>query len=312
LLAMDSVEKKLGKVLRLERESRQLDITELSERLKIALENLEGIEEGDLSKLPSEVYYTLFARSYSTFLGIDFSMTVDAIKSEIEQAEMDKAEQAKKASGVEDEYEVNPETEKSPLRKMLGIAAILVLLLLAYVAIDMLFVKDSTAKNEQDIYLQDIDKNRLAEFAEFDWDKASYLPPQEIKIRLIPKSESWGSVMTDGDTAIFRKLLPGRIYEASAKYRMVVSIGVPSAVDIELNGRSVNLRDEQSRRISRVHINQTNFESFFNKTSKLPTARTQQNYSEISSPPAENTTKQQTLDKHKTQSDTVTKVDGGQ
>jgi len=309
---MDSVEKKFGKVLRQERESRQLDITELSEKLKIPLENLEGIEEGDLSKLPSEVYYNLFARSYSTFLGIDYSMTVDAIKSDLEMAEMEKAAQAKKASGIEDEYEVNPEAEKSPLRKMLGIAAILVLLLLAYVAIDMLFVKDSTAKNEQDTYLQNIDKNRLAEFAGFDWDKTSYLPAKKIKIRLIPRKESWGSVMTDGDTAIFRKLIPGRVYEASAKYRMVVSIGVPSAVDIELNGRLANLGVGQSRRISRVHINQTNLESFFNKTSKSPTAKVQKSYGKISTPPAENQTKQETLDKHKSQKDTVTKEDGRQ
>lgn len=309
---MDSVEKKLGKVLRQERERRQLDIKELSERLKIPLENLEGIERGDLSKLPSEVYYNLFARSYSTFLGIDFSMTVDAIKSDIERAEMEKTAQAKKTSGTEDDYEVDLETEKKPLRRMLGIAAILVLLLLAYVAIDMLFVKDSTAKNEQDTYLQDIDKNRLAEFDSFDWDKTSYMPPKEIKIRLIPRKESWGSVMTDGDTAIFRKLVPGRIYEASAKYRMVVTIGDPAAVDIELNGRLVNLRDQQSRRISRVNIDQTNFESFFNRTGKSPTAQTKKSYSEISSPPVEKATQQETLDKHKAQKDAVINEDGGQ
>ncbi len=309
---MDSVEKKLGKVLRQERERRQLDIVELSARLKIPLENLEGIEGGDLSKLPSVVYYNLFARSYSTFLGIDYSMTVDAIKSDIERDEMEKAAQDKKASGTEDDYEIDPEAEKKPLRRMLGVAAILVLLLLAYVAIDMLFIKDSTAKNEQDNYLQDIDKNRLAEFDSFDWDKTSYLPPDKIKIRLIPKKESWGSVMTDGDTAIFRKLVPGRVYEASAKYRMVVSIGIPAVVDIELNGRLVNLRDQESRRISRVRIDQTNIESFFNRTSQAPTAQTKQSYSDISSPPAEKTTKQETLDRHQTQKDADLKKDGGQ
>ena len=308
---MDSVEKKLGKVLRQERERRQLDIVELSERLKIPLENLEGIENGDLSKLPSVVYYNLFARSYSTFLGIDYSMTVDAIKSDIERDEMEKAAQDKKASGTEDDYEIDPEAEKKPLRRMLGVAAILVLLLLAYVAIDMLFIKNSTAKNEQDNYLQDIDKNRLAEFDSFDWDKTSYLLPDKIKIRLIPKKESWGSVMTDGDTAIFRKLVPGRVYEASAKYRMVVSIGIPAVVDIELNGRLVNLRDQESRRISRVRIDQTNIESFFNRTSQAPTAQTKQSYSDISSPPAEKTTKQETLDRHQTQKDAELEKDGG-
>ena len=239
-------------------------------------------------------------------------MTSDAIRSDTERAEMEKAAQAKKTSGTEDEYEIDPEAEKKPLRRMLGIAAILVLLLLAYVAIDMLFIKDSTAKNEQDTYLQDIDKNRLAEFDSFDWDKTSYLPPEEIKIRLIPKKESCGSVMTDGDTAIFRKLLPGKIYEASAKYRMVVTIGDPAAVDIELNGRLVNLRDQQSRRISRVRIDQTNLESFFNRTGKAPTAQTKQSYSEVSSTAAEKTTEPETLNTHKTQKDAVLKEGGGQ
>jgi len=114
--------------------------------------------------------------------------------------------------------------------------------------------------------------------------------------------------MTDGDTAIFRKLVPGRVYEASAKYRMVVSIGVPPVVDIELNGRLVDLRDQQSRRITRVNIDQTNFESFFNRTRESAAAQT----TEMSAPPAGKTTKQKTLDKHKSQKETALIDDGGQ
>ncbi len=305
---MDTVEKKFGELLRQERERRQLDIVELGATLKIPVENLEGIEAGDLARLPSVVYYNLFARSYSTFLGIDYTLTMDAIKSDIENAEMEKAAQARKAAGPDDEFEIDAEAEKSPLRKLLGVTAILVLLLLAYVAVDMLFIKDSTAINEQAAYLEGIDKSRLDAFAEYNWDSIAYSPPKDIKIRLLPKNESWGSVMADGDTAIFRKLVPGRVYEASAKYRMVVSIGKPAAVDIELNGRLVNLRDQESRRISRVKINQTNLESFFTKKAESSSVPIHRSFSDATTPPVKKEVKPET----KTDNDTVPKEDGQQ
>ncbi|HEX2896536.1 MAG TPA: RodZ domain-containing protein, partial [candidate division Zixibacteria bacterium] len=81
------------------------------------------------------------------------------------------------------------------------------------------------------------------------------------------------TVMSDGDTIIFRRLLPGKGYIAAAKYRLVVSIGVPEAVDVEINGRLVDLRDPVNQRISRVEVNQANLQSYLDPSfDDLPTS----------------------------------------
>jgi hypothetical protein len=112
--------------------------------------------------------------------------------------------------------------------------------------------------------LKGVEAERLNALAGFNWETPVYKSPSEINIEVNPHSESWGTLMADGDTVLFRRLVPGKVYSASAKYRLVVSIGVPQAVDIKINGRLVDLRDPISQRISRVEVNQANLESYLN------------------------------------------------
>ena len=77
-------------------------------------------------------------------------------------------------------------------------------------------------------------------------------------MRLTPRAESWATILADGDTAIFRNLVPGRVYNVEAEYRLQVSVGIPRVVDLELNGQPLNIVDPESGRISRVKINQMN------------------------------------------------------
>jgi hypothetical protein len=135
---------------------------------------------------------------------------------------------------------------------------------LTYLVVDALFLPDGLKRNGASEMLKGVDAERLNALAGFNWVVPGYKPPAEIKIELKPKSESWGSVIADGDTAIFRSLIPGRGYTATAKYRLIVSIGMPEAVDVEINGRLVDLRDPANQRISRIEINQANLESFLN------------------------------------------------
>jgi hypothetical protein len=70
-------------------------------------------------------------------------------------------------------------------------------------------------------------------------------------------------------------LVPGREYTVEAKYRLKVSIAHPAVVQVLLNGQPVNLRDPETRRISRVEIDQANVNEFLNapleETSQSPT-----------------------------------------
>jgi len=60
---MSELENKLGALLKLERERLQIDLTELSEELRITEANLINIEKGEVEKLPSKIYFGLFAKS---------------------------------------------------------------------------------------------------------------------------------------------------------------------------------------------------------------------------------------------------------
>lgn len=256
------VEQKLGELLKLERERRQLSLADISSNLKIPQENLEGIEGGDISLLPTPVYYTLFARTYCQALGIDYNRTVEAIN------EGDAQEQR---LGAKAEFE-HPakENPKSPLkldtpfRKLIGAVVILILIFLTYLVVDALFLPDGLKRNGASEMFRGVDAERLGALAGFNWDVPGYKPPPHITIGLKSRSDSWCTVMADGDTVIFRRLIAGQNYTAIAKYRLIVSVGVPEAVDVEINGRLVDLRDPLNQRISRVEVNQANLESFFN------------------------------------------------
>jgi len=72
---MGIVEQKLGELLKLERERRKISLDDISSDIKIPVENLESIENGDPSLLPTPVYFTLFTRTYCQAMGIDYNRT---------------------------------------------------------------------------------------------------------------------------------------------------------------------------------------------------------------------------------------------
>ncbi|HEX2897088.1 MAG TPA: helix-turn-helix domain-containing protein, partial [candidate division Zixibacteria bacterium] len=199
---MGLVEQKMGDLLKLERERRQLNLADISADIKIPLEVLEGIEKGDLSLLPTPVYYGLFTRTYSQSLGIDYTRTLEAIKEEVSIVQ--KRNDLPKV-GVKSEVPLSTKSTRqsnlslnTPLRKLIGAAVILIVVFLAYMAIDTLFFSDGLSRNGASEMLKGVDAERLNALAGFNWDVPGYKPPTELRIELKPKSESWATVMSDG------------------------------------------------------------------------------------------------------------------
>jgi cytoskeletal protein RodZ len=276
---MSELDKKFGELLRLERKRKGRKLEELSDQLKISEINLEYIEEGQVSSLPSRIYYNLFARAYAESLGIDYERTIEAIKEDLgEAAENGEAEPSvpragKKAAKTADRPEPQDDANgnSQSLKKLLyffgGIVVVFVVFLLVYL---VFFASEDEQTGEPPTVTQPsetpdtISPSTAASEpgSELEWNVSNYQEPQKMTLRLIPRNESWSTVVADGDTVIFRNLMPGRIYEAEAMYRLTVSIGIPSQVEVELNGRSVNLRNRESGRISRVEINQLNLAEY--------------------------------------------------
>ncbi len=303
---MTELYKKFGELLKLERKRKGAKHEELSEQLKISSTNLEYLEEGDVSSLPSMIYYNLFAKAYAEALGIDYERTVEAIKEDlgeiVEQDETTGTTPAagKKAKKKPEKSKEEPETSESamPIKKLLylfgGIVAVFVVFLVVY---QIFFssgdegtgLEPEPAQSTEIAAKQD-ESNTEESKAEFDWNVPDYKEPQEMKLRLIPRNQSWSTVLADGDTVIFRNLIPGRVYDVAGMYRLMVSVGIPSQVDIELNGKPVDLRNAETGRISRVEINQLNLAGFLEDKTGPETAETGTSNAVVSpQPPPEQT-----------------------
>jgi len=75
------IQVRLGQRLRATRARKEMTITGVSSTLKIHATFLKGLEEGDWSQLPDDIYAIGFLRQYATLLGEDIHEDVDVLKS---------------------------------------------------------------------------------------------------------------------------------------------------------------------------------------------------------------------------------------
>ena len=267
---------KIGKLLQMERTRQDVKLDDLAAELKISLAHLEAIENGDSTSLPSELYFKLFAKSYSEALGIDYEATVEAIEQDMISSEQSAAARADdpesdsvsgETVGERAESATTNGSRRQVSRLVYMLGAVVVLFVIV-VAVNELFLKESETEAVVDsTEVADVEPSTITpsgsdELAGYDWNVPAYAEPAALTLVLVARTESWASVLADGDTAIYRTLTPGRRYEVTAKYRMRVSVGVPSAVSIELNGQPVNLRNPESGRIAGIEIDQINLHRF--------------------------------------------------
>jgi len=274
---MGELEKKLGALLKFERERRNIELEDLAENLRISQASLEHIENGNVEGLPSKIYFGLFAKTYAEALGIDYAATCDAIQQDIfEEEEITqpkngtKKEQAPSDdSGLAESLASSDKSARrlGPKTKLfLAIIVAVIVIVGGYFIIkQLLHDMSSNETNQPEIEQTSTPINKEeATLANYDWNVPQYKKPSELVLELKARGASWATVLADGDTVIFRQLTPGRTYRATAKYRLRLSIAVPRVVDITLNGKNIRPISPETGRISRVDINQINVDSFLN------------------------------------------------
>jgi len=274
---MGDLHTKLGELLGIERERRNLDLKDIAEELNITVGNLEALEAGDVDALPTELYYNLFAKTYCEHLGIDYSRTIDAINDEIPESTGNGRTQSENGGSTPEQHQKSaPHGTEGMLswvmpwssgRRLVAVVAGAVVLLLVVVGISKLFSDDSepqsgeiTAPDDTAVLISsgEAQASMSTDHPDFDWNVPEPAEPAQLTLKLTAREESWATVLADGDTAIYRNLTPWREYSVEAKYRIVVSVGIPSVVETILNGRRVSLVDSGTKRISRLEINQAN------------------------------------------------------
>ncbi|NOY89308.1 MAG: helix-turn-helix domain-containing protein [FCB group bacterium] len=297
---MSELQKKFGALLKLERERKNIKLDDLAQQLKISKTNLEYIEQGDSASLPSELYFNLFAKSYAESLGIDYTRTIEAIKEDLGDFQ-NTSETTSEEKHIERklEEEISNDSEKIPedkrlIKKFISLIIGIIIIFILFLIVNKLFLSKNsepvanTKETEQQKQIPTPKANESTNESpkeSYNWTATQIQKPEKIKLSFVAKDQCWATVLADGDTVIFRNLIPDKQYQVEAKYRLLVSIGIPSLVSVKLNGQPVNLINPTTKRISRVEINQTNLDSFFhpkvtiNKTTNRPKINTSQNQS---------------------------------
>jgi len=274
---MGELETKLGDLLKLERERLGKQLDDLSEALRIPEESLRAVEQGDVDSLPSTIYFGLFAKSYAESLGIDYGATVDAIKADLthQVEEPKKGRKSKPATegadsdAADETVESDEPAERPQWKKYAYIAAAVIIVVGGYFVIaqlleDMRTGREPGKADTEETGTPGSAANTEAAYSTYDWNVPAYEPPDSLRLRLTPRGESWATIFADGDTAIFKKLVPGRVYNVAAQYRLRLSVAVPRMVEILLNGHEISPVSPETGRISRVYITQVNVDSFLN------------------------------------------------
>lgn len=292
---MGDLESKFGELLRLERERRGKRLDEIADALRIPESSLRAIEAGNVDSLPTPIYFNLFSKTYAESLGIDYTATTEAIREEFgEQPPVDPKKPRKEtgpekpaaqipAKGKSRRAEPEPEIAEAagdedaapPVKKrsrgvVFGSAAAAVVLMVGGYFVISTFLPGTRLGQTLSSGDAAAQQNE-ARYGNYDWDVPKYQPNDSLRLKLSPRGESWATILADGDTAIFQNLVPGRTYQVSAQYRLLMSVAVPRVVDIELNGRLIDVVSPETGRISRVEINQANIDSLFNPAPQLET-----------------------------------------
>lgn len=268
----------IGQRLRKKRLELSKDLGDIVEEIKIAEEYLKAIEDGDLTALPSDVYYGLFVRSYAKELGFDAEKLLEEFATEEPseerepKTEKDKPEPEIKKPGQEE----RPAGRTSPLVVALWVAGVVVVVIAVVILLSTDYEDQSevsstpteAADTTASIVLNEPTDSMVADSGEIETgDLADNMIPDEILPDLILDIDvnalSWVVVVADGDTILIDNLDSGFARTLAAREGFVISLGNPSGVALRLNKQPLRSLSPGGRVINNVVIDRSNFEDFF-------------------------------------------------
>ena len=118
----------IGELLKEKREKKGLSMKQISEIIKIRVEYLKALEEGDYSLFPSEVYLKGFLKNYSKYLGVEKERALALYRRENKLLEK---EQLKESNSLRNPVGFN--TLLTPERVIIAIVAIISALIGYYI-----------------------------------------------------------------------------------------------------------------------------------------------------------------------------------
>jgi len=209
----------VGEILRKRREELGLDLREISDNLKIRYDYLKAIEDGQLDKLPAEVYKKGYIHEYAKILNIDPETAIDAYEQQTAQSQPEKNK--------------IPEREvlsKKGFRLKYGVIPLLSLLLVAIIA-SLQF----PAPREKPVTVSK-DKPLTEEVLNTDG--------SELVLEAFATDTTWLLVVIDKTNSKEVLMKPGDSVAWHAKNCFSLKVGNAGGIRLVFNGKEVGILGE--------------------------------------------------------------------
>ena len=122
--------KRVGEILKSQRERKELSLQDISNKTKIRLDYLEYIESGEYDKLPEEVYVVGFIRNYAESIGLNPEKIIPFYRRERKKIQDDK-EKTVPTTKIRTPFKLTP-MKLITVTVSIALTAFLVILLLQY------------------------------------------------------------------------------------------------------------------------------------------------------------------------------------
>lgn len=235
----------IGEKLKNRREELGKDLREISEKLKIKYDYLKAIEEGDIKRLPAEVYVRGYISDYAKYLELD----PEKILSEYNR------ERTPESNRIADTTP-EPTKKKSLSTKYIIIALVVLISVLTLLRFNLTNNTKSKPINqgkkttietnvEKDKNISDIRTKTIEQKPNLvTTNNITQTPPKKIEenhsLEIIANETTWLLITTDGEESKEYLLKPGETIKCTAKKNFSLKIGNAGGIRLIYNGKDYN------------------------------------------------------------------------
>ncbi len=219
-----------GAWLRRERELRKVNLRDISDATNISIHYLEALEENRFDILPAPIFARGFLRQYSRYVGLDPDEVLNSYLT------------AHGEAASEEELSAPPRQQRRDWVSGL-LLALLVAALLAAVAVLALYLERRGDRAEPAAALPPIAAPPPPEPlpAAAATHPAVLDPPPPLVVTLDFQGECWVEATVDEERPLSQLHVQGESLRLEAQQRVLLALGDPAAVRIEVNGEPYRL-----------------------------------------------------------------------
>ena len=274
-------ESSLGKYLKSIREEKEISLEDLAEATKIKLEYLEAIEADKYDILPKGPYLTLFLKSYSEALDIDYLRIRDYMQS---LSAISKPARARPSSAKSGKTRRKAESKPAGMRpdnsaskttgngwetkNYLGLIGILVFI--AFIIIILIIIissGESKDSREEQSYIEE-HQNTAATSDSAEIMRENFLMRfDSLTLSIYPTSQQWFSIKCD-DQVMDKVLNRSEVYTFSAYDSISIGCERADSSRFYLNGYRINIRNQELAEAEAVVLSKANWIDFVDTLEK--------------------------------------------